>query len=76
MALTNEETAAKVLRERGKLWLERALRKLNEGSLVTAMNNARDAAACLEACWSIEGAKVQPTTAANEEPGPEKDVPF
>lgn len=60
--MTDEEReiAARVLRERGRMWLERALRKLSEGSLVCAMNDAREGATSLEACWGIEGAKIQP----------------
>jgi hypothetical protein len=73
--MTDEEreTTARVLRERGRMWLERALRKLGEGSLVSAMNDAREGATCLEACWGIDGAKLIPRAPANGPP--DLDVP-
>lgn len=81
--MTDEEreTTARVLRERGKMWLERALRKLSEGSLVSAMNDAREGATCLEACWGIDGAKLiprapeVPKVPANGPPIPDLDIP-
>jgi hypothetical protein len=70
--MTDEEreTTARVLRERGKMRLERALRKLCEGSVLVAAGDAHDAYQLLSACFEISGSKTM-----TEKPiGDERDM--